>query len=244
MGPQLRLLLPLLFPFVASALRAQLHFDSCACVAFLGVASIRGHCTSAYRAAPAWLGGRLALLPTRPPRVREQGRMMPGGLQASAAPKVDVPKELADKLVLGVGVAAVDFVAAVSAFPNPDDKIRSTSLTVAGGGNAANTLVALRRLGMPTALATHLGQDGNGQQIKAELASEGVDVARCVSSAGLTSPFTYIIVDESAATRTCIHTPIARDLDPAAVPPAPLPPARARPYSFGPASQCSTAPHQ
>jgi len=37
-------------------------------------------------------------------------------------------------------------------------QIRSNSLIVAGGGNAANTLVALRRLGVPSSLATHLGQ--------------------------------------------------------------------------------------
>lgn len=33
-------------------------------------------------------------------------------------------------LQLGVGMAGVDFLAAVASFPNPDDKIRSTNFEV------------------------------------------------------------------------------------------------------------------
>jgi len=34
----------------------------------------------------------------------------------------------------------VDFIANIDAFPKPDDKIRTTSLSVMGGGNAGNTI--------------------------------------------------------------------------------------------------------
>ena len=51
----------------------------------------------------------------------------------------------------------------------------------------------------------------------AELESEGVDTNLCIQQKGLDSPFTYIIVDESTATRTCIHTPIQEDVQPSEV---------------------------
>ncbi|KAG5592859.1 hypothetical protein H5410_043373 [Solanum commersonii] len=50
--------------------------------------------------------------------------------------------------VLGCGMAAVDFLVAVDSYPNPDDKIRSTSFQVQGGGNAGNALTCAARLGL------------------------------------------------------------------------------------------------
>jgi sugar/nucleoside kinase (ribokinase family) len=104
----------------------------------------------------------------------------------------------------------------------PDDKIKSTSLSVMGGGNAANTLTAIRRLGMPSAMLTKLGKDSNGDIIRSELEAEGVDTSMCVRQAGLSSPFTYIIVDEMTRTRTCVHTPIQQELTPEEIPPTAL----------------------
>lgn len=129
-----------------------------------------------------------------------------------------VPDHLKGKKLLGLGIAAVDFIATVEAYPKPDDKIRSTSLSVMGGGNAANSLTACRRLGVECSLVTKLGQDDNGDLIRKELNSDGVDTSLCVSKAGLDSPFTYILVDTSTQTRTCIHTPIQEDLLPDELP--------------------------
>ncbi|KAI7735655.1 hypothetical protein M8C21_005202 [Ambrosia artemisiifolia] len=50
--------------------------------------------------------------------------------------------------VLGFGGVGVDLLATVAEFPNPDDKIRSTSLKVQGGGNAGNALTCAARLGL------------------------------------------------------------------------------------------------
>lgn len=47
--------------------------------------------------------------------------------------------------------------------------------TVEAGGNAANAAVGLARLGVPTALATHLGDDAIGRDMQAALHREGVD---------------------------------------------------------------------
>lgn len=91
-----------------------------------------------------------------------------------------------------------------------------------GGGNAANTLTAIRRLGMPSVMLTKLGKDSNGDLIRSELEAEGVDTTMCVCQLDLSSPFTYIIVDESTKTRTCVHTPIQQELSPEEISPTAL----------------------
>jgi len=139
-------------------------------------------------------------------------------MMAKASEPTPVPKHLKGKKLLGLGIAAVDFIATVDAYPEPDAKIRSTSLSVMGGGNAANSLTACRRLGVECSLLTKLGADDNGDLIRKELNGDGVDTGLCVSKAGLDSPFTYILVDTSTQTRTCIHTPIQEDLTPDEIP--------------------------
>ncbi|XP_028184527.1 ribokinase-like isoform X3 [Glycine soja] len=84
-------------------------------------------------------------------------------------------------VVVGCGSVTIDFLATVAAYPKPDDKIRSTSLKVQGGGNVGNALTCLARLGLNPRLISKVSKEG-------------------------TSPFTYIIVDNQTKTRTCIHT--------------------------------------
>jgi sugar/nucleoside kinase (ribokinase family) len=109
--------------------------------------------------------------------------------------------------LVGLGSAGVDFLAAVSAYPTPDAKIRTNTSELQGGGNCANALTAAARLGLAPALFSKIGDDSNGDAIVAELSAEGVDTAALLRQKGAASPFTYIIVDQGAATRTCIHTP-------------------------------------
>ncbi|OMO90523.1 Ribokinase [Corchorus capsularis] len=110
------------------------------------------------------------------------------------------------RIVLGCGSVAVDFLATVASYPNPDDKIRSTSLKVQGGGNAGNALTCASRLGLIPRLISKVANDGQGKSILEELESDGVDTSFFIVEEG-NSPFTYIIVDNQTKTRTCIHTP-------------------------------------
>ncbi|CAI7919302.1 unnamed protein product [Closterium sp. NIES-54] len=55
---------------------------------------------------------------------------------------------------VGCGGLCIDYLATVTAFPHPDDKIRSTSFEVQGGGNVGNTLTAISRLGLSTRIFT------------------------------------------------------------------------------------------
>ncbi|TYJ28018.1 hypothetical protein E1A91_A07G229300v1 [Gossypium mustelinum] len=104
-----------------------------------------------------------------------------------------------NRIVLGCGQVAVDFLATVASFPNPDDKIRSTSLKVQGGGNAGNASTCAARLGLNPRLIS--------KGILEELEADGVDTSFFIVSEEGNSSFTYVIVDSQTNTRTCIHTP-------------------------------------
>ncbi|MED6207713.1 hypothetical protein PIB30_038271 [Stylosanthes scabra] len=110
-------------------------------------------------------------------------------------------------VVVGCGAASVDFLATVSSYPKPDDKIRSIKLKVQGGGNAGNALTCVARLGLKPRVITKVADDSQGRSILDELRADGVDTSFIVVSKEGTSPFTYIIVDNETKTRTCIHTP-------------------------------------
>ncbi|XP_050206976.1 uncharacterized protein LOC126656447 isoform X1 [Mercurialis annua] len=112
-----------------------------------------------------------------------------------------------NRVVLGIGGASVDFLAAVASYPNPDDKMRTTSLKVQGGGNAGNAMTCAARLGLNPRIISKIADDSQGRSILEEFEADGVDASFLVVAQGGNSPFTYIIVDNQTKTRTCIHTP-------------------------------------
>ncbi|KAI3682629.1 hypothetical protein L1987_82734 [Smallanthus sonchifolius] len=107
--------------------------------------------------------------------------------------------QLETPIVLGLGAVSVDLLATVASFPNPDDKIRSTSMKVEGGGNSGNALTCASRLGLNARLISKVANDSQGEEC-------WKNYERMVSEEG-NSPFTYVIVDNQTKTRTCIHTP-------------------------------------
>ncbi|KAF3665652.1 putative 5-dehydro-2-deoxygluconokinase-like isoform 2 [Capsicum annuum] len=86
---------------------------------------------------------------------------------------------------LGCGMAAVDFLVAVDSFPKPDDKIRSTSFQVQGGGNAGNALTCAARLGLSPRIISKVGDDSQGKAILEEFEADGVDTSFMVVSSEL-----------------------------------------------------------
>ncbi|GAY40205.1 hypothetical protein CUMW_050240 [Citrus unshiu] len=112
-----------------------------------------------------------------------------------------------NRIVVGCGGVGLDFLAAVASYPKPDDKIRSTSLRVQGGGNAGNALTCAARLGLNPRIISKIADDPQGKGIREEFEADGVDTSFLVVSKDGNSPFTYVIVDNQMKTRTCIHTP-------------------------------------
>jgi len=114
--------------------------------------------------------------------------------------------------VLGLGTAGIDYVAMVDHYPSPDDKVRVAAAFQTGGGNVANTLTAMSRLGVECELLTKIGQDELGSSVLNELKRDRVGTARVLRSHGTCTAYTYVIVDKETKTRTCIHTPQTEEL--------------------------------
>jgi len=120
--------------------------------------------------------------------------------------------------LLNVGLAAVDFVATVDHFPDPDEKMRSSSLLIEGGGNAGNTACAMGRLSpdfvQKVSLCTAVGTDANGQTILDGFSADGNNVNLIAERYEGNSPFSYILSTDidGENTRTCIHQPSSGDM--------------------------------
>ncbi|KAH7669709.1 Ribokinase/fructokinase protein [Dioscorea alata] len=125
-----------------------------------------------------------------------------------------IPPLPENTVVLGCGAVALDYLATVASFPKPNDKIRSTSLKVEGGGNVGNALTAAARLGLTPRVISKVANDAQGKRVLAELEADGVDTSHMVVSEEGNSSFTYLIVDSQMKTRTCIHTPGYPPLEP------------------------------
>lgn len=67
--------------------------------------------------------------------------------------------------ILTVGIATLDIVNQVSAYPAEDDEIRATAQTIRRGGNATNTAVVLSQLGHQVDWAGALVQQPNNAAI-------------------------------------------------------------------------------
>ncbi|KAK7284190.1 hypothetical protein RJT34_18931 [Clitoria ternatea] len=112
-----------------------------------------------------------------------------------------------DRIIVGFGMTTVDFLATVDGYPKPDDKVRTTSFKVQGGGNAGNALTCAARLGLKPKLISKVADDPHGYAILDELQADGVDTSFIVVSKGGSSTFSYVLVDSQTKTRTSIYTP-------------------------------------
>ncbi|KAJ0113021.1 hypothetical protein Patl1_01674 [Pistacia atlantica] len=110
------------------------------------------------------------------------------------------------RIVVGCGAAALDFLAVVAAYPEPDDKIRSINFKVEGGGNAGNALTCAARLGLNPRIISKISNDPQGKGILKEFEADGINTSFLVVSEEGNSTFSYVIVDNQTKTRTCIVT--------------------------------------
>lgn len=102
-----------------------------------------------------------------------------------------------DLLTLGDLVA--DLVMPIQSLP-----VRAGEHQIAAGlflepGGMANTLITAQRIGLRTAALGSLGDDAYGQEIRAALAGEGVDVDGVVAAHGATTSSCVTLVDDTGA---------------------------------------------
>jgi ribokinase len=98
-------------------------------------------------------------------------------------------------MVVGVGQCAYDIVGALDVYPQVDQKIELSEVTLQGGGPVATALVTLSRLGIETAICSRIGGDLFGERIRAGLISEKVDCSALSTDTNGTSQLAFIAVD-------------------------------------------------
>lgn len=109
------------------------------------------------------------------------------------------------KRILAVGVAALDIVNEVAAYPAEDAELRALDRRIVRGGNAANTLAVLSQLGHACAWAGTLGKDAEGAQVLEDLDRRGIDTGACVLHPHSSTPTSYVILSRAGGSRTIVH---------------------------------------
>lgn len=107
--------------------------------------------------------------------------------------------------ILVIGNATVDIINHVTEYPSEDAEVRAVAQEVRRGGNAANTAVALARLGHACTWAGTLADDPEGAVIRADLTRHGVDLGAAYTVPGGKVPTSYITLSRAGGSRTIVH---------------------------------------
>jgi sulfofructose kinase len=120
--------------------------------------------------------------------------------------------------IVAMGLANLDLLGVLPAYPDKNSKNRVDPLVIQGGGPAATAIAAAAALGADTAFLGAIGDDDFGHLIARGLAELGVDLRGLVRVPGARSPLSFVAVDRSDASRTVFHAPgTAPPLDPEAI---------------------------
>lgn len=106
--------------------------------------------------------------------------------------------------VIGFGTNAVDYLIRVPEYPAFDSKVELINYLEAAGGEAASTMVGLRRLGFRTAYAGRFGDDHAGEIGLRSLIDEGVDVSNAEIVPEARTQVAFILIDARNGERTVI----------------------------------------
>lgn len=106
--------------------------------------------------------------------------------------------------VVGFGTNAVDYLIVVPEYPNFNSKIRLSEYVRAAGGEAATTMVGLRRLGLKTMYVGRFGKDAEGDFGLQTLRDEYVDTSFAEQIEGARTQIGFIIIDRRNGERTVI----------------------------------------
>ena len=128
----------------------------------------------------------------------------------------------AARRILGVGIATLDLINEVDAYPPEDAEIRALSHRRARGGNVANSLSLLAQFGHRCHWAGTLADDPASAEILADLARHGVDASQAVRVPNAVTPTSYIALSRATGSRTIVHYRDLPELDAAAFASIPL----------------------
>jgi ketohexokinase len=106
--------------------------------------------------------------------------------------------------ILVTGIATIDHIVDVDAYPLEDSEQRALCSEVLPGGNAANTAYLLAQAGHEVDLAAVIADGGEGDRLLGLLIARGIGVERCQRLPGRT-PTSWILRSRASGSRTIVH---------------------------------------
>jgi len=97
--------------------------------------------------------------------------------------------------VIVVGSVNIDFVVTVERLPAAGETVTGGRFSRHHGGKGGNQAVAAARLGAPTIFIGAVGSDPFGEDVRAALVADQVDVGNLVTIAGEATGLAFILVD-------------------------------------------------
>lgn len=107
--------------------------------------------------------------------------------------------------ILAIGIATVDIINTVDAYPKEDSEQRALSQKQTRGGNATNTLTVLSQLGHHCAWGGVLINEPDSQIIRQDLNTYHIDISACKQLANGKMPTSYITLNQQTGSRTIVH---------------------------------------
>lgn len=107
--------------------------------------------------------------------------------------------------ILGVGIATLDIINSVAAYPPEDAEVRALAQRVRRGGNCTNSLVVLSQLGHDCAWGGVLADESDAARITDDLNGFGIDLGPVRRLAHGKVPTSYITLNQQNGSRTIVH---------------------------------------
>jgi len=107
--------------------------------------------------------------------------------------------------ILAVGIATLDIINSVKAYPAEDDEVRAVAQRLCRGGNATNTLTVLSQLGHQCHWAGVLVDDPDVRHIEADLERHQINTRAVLRLKQGKVPTSYITHNLANGSRTIIH---------------------------------------
>ena len=118
--------------------------------------------------------------------------------------------------MVGFGVNALDLIAVIDGFPEPDTKAQFREFDVQGGGMTATAMVACARLGLRARYIGKIGADLWSRLRSATLSQEGVDVRGVIRVKDSPGHVSLVLADRGTGQRTLFfRRPAAYAINPA-----------------------------
>ena len=108
------------------------------------------------------------------------------------------------KKAVGLGACVLDTLINCADYPKEDTKLKADGVFLSGGGPVGNALVVMSKLGVKAEVIGAFASDNAGKYLLADFEKYGVGTSCATVLEGKASFTSYIILSESAKTRTCV----------------------------------------